>query len=148
MSITLTQICQAIETTLAPAITYTQTASELKDGMNDQPILQVYPNSGTSLAGTQQNDRTTFRADLRQAEIVIYADLYATPRSEIGEDFAVLLPLIDAVINEIEKQDTKPYFGLVGIKGFYWGWQQVILIYNDPAQPFLGARFTFTLRVY
>lgn len=147
MSITLTQICQAIETTLAPAVTYTQTASELKDGMNDQPTLQVYPQSGSS-SPPQTTDRTTFQAVVRQQEIIIYADLYATHRSEIGEDFAILLPLIDGIINEIEKQDTKPYFGLIGIKAFRWDWQRVLFQYNDPTQTFAGARFIFYLRVF
>lgn len=147
MSITLTQICQAIETTLAPAVTYTQTASELKDGMSDQSVLQVYPQSGTSNP-PQQTDRTTFQAVVRQAEIVVYADLYATVRSEIGEDFAILLPLIDLVIDEIEKQDTKPYFGLVGIRAFRWEWQRVMFQYNDASMRYAGARFIFTLRIF
>ena len=147
MSITLTQICQAIETTLAPAVTYTQTASEIKDGLNDQPLLMVYPQNGTS-SPPQNTDRTTFRAYVRQQEIAIYADLYATPRSEVGEDFAILLPLIDAIIDEIEKQDTKPYFGLTGIKGFRWDWTRVTFQYNDLMQQYAGARFIFWLRVF
>ena len=147
MTITLTQICQAIETTLSPAVTYTQTASEMKDGMADQPTLQVYPQSGTS-SPPQNTDRSSFQANVRQQEIIVYADLYATPRSEIGEDFALLLPLIDAMIDEIEKQDTKPYFGLIGIKAFRWDWLRATFQYNDLTQQYAGARFTFYLRVF
>lgn len=147
MSITLAQICNAVEATLAPAITYTQSYNELKEGMADQPMLQIYPNSGTSLAG-QTTDRTSFQATVRQNQVEIYADLYATVRSEIGEDMAILLPLIDAVIDEIEKQDTKPYFGLTGLKAFYWSWSRVMFSYNDPMTFYVGARFIFTFRIF
>ena len=146
MSITLAQICDAVETTLAPAITYTQSYNEIKEGMADQPTLMVYPQSGTS-APPQATDRTTFQATVRQAEIEIYADLYATVRSEIGEDLGILLPLIDAVIDEIEKQDTKPYFGLVGIKAWnIHSAQRVTFEYADAKYP--GIRFELMMWIY
>ena len=150
----LQAICNAIETTLAPAVTYTQSYNELTEGMNDTPRLQVYPNSGTSVIGGQSNDRSTFRAGVRQASIEVYADLYATQRSEIGEDMGILVPLIEAVIAEIEKQDTRPYFGLLdasgrpAIDGFNWRWDRAIFVYNDTQQTFAGARFTFNIRVF
>lgn len=147
MSITLIQICNAIETVLAAAITYTQSPSEMTEGMVDFPRIQVYPNSGTANP-PQQTDRHTFQAVIRQQQIEIYADLYATQRSEIGEDMGILLPLIDAIIDEIEKQDKKPYFALEGIKAFTWSWQRVIFQYNDPLQSYVGARFIFMLRVF
>jgi len=152
-STTLQAICNAIETTLAPAITYTQSYNELKEGMPDQPTLQIYPNSGSS-SPPSGNDRSSFQAKLRQTEIQIYADLYASARSEIGEDMALLLPLMEAMITEIEKQDTKPYFGLLdaagqyAIKGFSWSWQRVTFQYNDPMQLYVGARFIFNLRIF
>ena len=152
-STTLQAICNAIETTLAPAITYTQSYNELKEGMPDQPTLQIYPNSGSS-SPPSGNDRSSFQAKLRQTEIQIYADLYASARSEIGEDMALLLPLIEAIIGEIEKQDTKPYFGLLdaqnepAIKAFSWSWQRVVFQYNDPMQLYIGARFIFLLRIF
>ena len=151
---TLQAICNAIETTLAPAITYTQSYNELKEGMPDQPTLQIYPNSGSTIPPQNSTDRTTFRAVVRQTQLEIYADLYATARSEIGEDMALLLPLIEAIIGEIEKQDTKPYFGLLdaqnepAIKAFSWSWQRVTFQYNDPMQLYIGARFIFLLRIF
>lgn len=150
---TLQAICNAIETTLAPAVTYTQSYNELTEGMADYPRLQIYPNSGTS-SPPSGNDRSSFQAKLRQAQIEIYADLYATMRSEIGEDMALLLPRIEAIIDEIEKQDTKPYFGLLdalgqyAIKGFSWSWQRVTFQYNDPLHQYVGARFIFTIRLF
>lgn len=153
-STSLQAICNAIETTLAPAITYTQSYNELSEGMADTPRLQVYPNSGTTIPPQNTTDRTTFRAVVRQTQLEIYADLYATTRSEIGEDMAILIPLIEVVIAEIEKQDTKPYFGLFdaggepAIKAFSWSWQRVTFQYNDPMTYYIGARFIFSLRVF
>lgn len=150
---TLQAICNAIEITLAPAVTYTQSYNELTEGMADTPRLQIYPNSGTS-SPPSGNDRSSFQAKLRQSQIEIYADLYASPRSEIGEDMALLLPLMEAIFDEIEKQDTKPYFGLLdnlgqaAIKGFSWSWSRVTFSYNDPAQLYTGARFIFSLRMF
>src|SRR5512139_418851 len=152
-STSLQAICNAIETTLAPAVTFTQSYNELTEGMNDTPRLQVYPNSGTS-SPPSNNDRSTFRGVVRQAEIEIYADLYATQRSDIAEDMGALVPLIEAVIAEIEKQDTKPYFNLLdaagqdAIKGFRWSWSRVTFVYNDPQQLYTGARFIFNLRIF
>ena len=145
--ITYAQICDAVKTTLAPAITYVQSYNELTEGMADTPRLQVYPQSGSSNP-PQQTDRTTFQAVVRQQEITVYADLYASPRNEIGEDMAILLPLLDAVVTELEKQDTKPYFGLTGLKGWNWRWDRATFQYNDPLQLYVGARFIFTFRVF
>ena len=152
-STTLQAICNAIELTLAPAITYTQSYNELKEGMADTPTLQIYPYSGSSNP-PQKTDRWTFQAVVRLAELVIYADLYATQRSELSEDMAILLPLIEAMIDEIEKQDKKPYFSLLdangepAIKAFNWRWQYSNFTYNDPQQIYVGARFTFTLTMF
>ena len=56
MSITLAQICNAVETTLGAAtgLTYTQSYNELKEGMNDTPTLQVYWNSISGRPERQQ----------------------------------------------------------------------------------------------
>jgi hypothetical protein len=53
---------------------------------------------------------------------------------------------IDAITNVIEGQDQKPYFGLVGIKGFSWRWDRVTFDYGGVA--YVGARFMLTLRVF
>ena len=149
MSITLTQICQAVETTLGAAtgISYSQTFSELKEGIIDVPLLQVYPESIRQDAGTQ-TDRTTFGAGVRQTEVIVHADLYARQRKHLGEDMAALVPLIDATQNKLEEQDRQPYFGLDGIKAFSWSAQRVIFNYGDPQVGYVGTRFILVLRVF
>ena len=149
MSITLAQICNAVETTLAAAtgLTYTQSYNELEEGMNDTPTLQVYWNSSTQDPGGT-NDLTTFKAVVRQTDIEIYCDLYATTRNEIGENMASLLPLVDAIQDELEKQDTKPYFGLTGLEGFNWSARRTTFQYTDPMRLYVGARFIITFKVF
>jgi len=150
MSITLAQICNAIQATLSAAtgLTYTQSYDDLTEGVQDMPMLQVYWDSlsqdpGALVKGTE---RTTFKGGTRQTEIVVLADLYARQRAHIGEDMGALLPLIDAIQNVLEQQDTKPYFSLDGLKAFKWIAQRVIFEYGD--KKFMGARFTITVRVF
>ena len=146
MSITLAQICNAIETQLmtATGLSYTQSYNELKEGMNDWPMLQVYWDGSNQDPGGNA-DRSTFHAGVRQTDITVFADLYACPRRDIGEDMAALLPLVDAVVNVLEAQKN-PNFGLLGIKGFNWSAQRVIFRYGET--DFMGARFTIRIKVF
>jgi len=148
MSITLAQICDAIESTLDNSTTLTRSQSydELTEGIHDTPLLQVYPQSGVQDPdGT--TDRTTFSAVVRQTEIVIHADYYAAERgASIGEEMSRLVDGIDAMTEIFEGQDQKPYFGLEGIKAFAWRWERVTFDYGGVS--YVGARFFITLRVF
>lgn len=152
MSIMLAQICDAIETTLSAATTLTalagthsQSYDELTEGVNDLPMLQVYPQSGSQDAAGR-TDRTTFGGGNRQTEFVIHADYYARERSHIGEDMALLVNGIDAMQTIFEAQDKKPYFALAGIQSFRWTWDRVQFAYGNTA--YMGARFVITVRVF
>ena len=148
MAITLAQMCDAIEATLGEATTVARSQSydELTEGVHDTPLLQVYPQSGDQdPSGTA--DRTTFSAGVRQTEVIVHADYYAAERgASIGEEMARLVDGIDAITNIVEGQDQKPYFGLVGLKGFSWRWERVTFDYGGVS--YVGARFYFTLRVF
>ncbi len=146
---TIAQICNAIETTLGAAtgLTYAHTYSELREGMQDVPLLQVYPDSARQ-DPSGSADRTSFQAGVRQTDHVIFCDLYAKQRHEIGEDMAALVPLIDAIIAVLEAQNTKNYFGLDRLQAYAWSWQRVIFVYGDPALPYIGARFTLNVRTF
>lgn len=149
MAITIAQMCDAIENTLGAAtgIVRGQSYDELTEGIQDMPLLQVYPEMlhGNAVGET---DRSTFRAGVRQTEIVILGDLYARQRSHMGEDMKAMVDSVDAIVTVIEAQDTKPYFALVGIKAFSWRGERVTFIYGDNQQPYVGMRFYFTLRVF
>jgi hypothetical protein len=149
MSITIAQICDAIESTLGAAtgIKRGQSYDELGESIQDTPLLQVYPETLFGNA-TGNTDRSSFRGGIRQTEVVIYADLYAQQRRHMGEDMKKLVNGVDAIVTVIQAQDTKPYFGLDGIKAFSWRGERVTFIYGDSQQPYVGMRFYFTLRVF
>ena len=147
MAITLAQICDAVKTTLGAAtgIAKSQSYSELTEGIEDLPLLQVYPQAGeTDIAGS--GDRTTFRAGVRQAEVLIHCDVLCRQRSHIDEDMAKTVEMVEAVQVVLEAQDVKPYFGLAGIKGYHWRWERVIFPYAGVE--YFGARFFLTVRVF
>jgi hypothetical protein len=132
----------------ATGLVRSERPGQLSDGINDWPLMQFYPDSGGQDPGGQ-TDRTTFGGGVRQTEVIVLGDLYAKQRTEIGEDMAALLPIIDAVVLVLEAQDSQPFFGVAGIQQFKWSWRRVIFEYGDKgATKYIGARFTFTLRLY
>ena len=149
-SITIGQLLNAIESTLATAPTLARAMkySELTEGVSDTPMLEVYPESGDQDVASGSTDRTTFRAGVRQSQVVVNCDYYAQQRAHLGEDMAKLVDGIDALYTIFEAQDKKPYFGLVGLQAFHWQWQRVIFNRGDPAINYVGARFTVTVRVF
>lgn len=146
---TMVALCNAIKTTLATAtgLTYAQSYSEISDGMQDQPLLQVYWEDITQdPSGTI--DRTTFHKAVKQEVVTIFADLYARQRAHIGEDMGALVPLVDAIKAVLDNEKGQPFFGLAGVQGFQWVAKRVIFEYGDPAIRYMGARFTFTVRLF
>jgi hypothetical protein len=138
-----------IATTLSAAtgLTYAQAFDDLTDGMQDTPTLQVYWEDMAQDPSTS-NDRTSFRAGVRQTSITIFADLYAHQRAHMAEDMAILMPLVDAIRVELEKQDTQPLVGTSLIKSFSWSARRVTFTYGDPNINYIAARFTLTVRVF
>lgn len=149
MAITYAQINDAITQTIgvAEGLHRSQSYDELTDGMTDTPTLQVYwqqdttdPQGSTSM--------TTFRTGVQQASMVFHVDLFVRQRSHIGEDMKVLYEVAQAVRETLEAETVKPYFGLAGIEAFSWTAERVTFEYGDPSLPYVGARFTLTIRVF
>lgn len=149
MTTTIAQACKAIADTLSAAtgLTYIQNYDTLKDGMQDWPTLQVYWDDLIQ-DPTGNADRSTFQAGVRDTVVTILADLYAQQRAHLGEDMAALIPLVDAIRAEFEKQDTKDYFSQHGMQAFQWQARRVTFTYGDPAVSYIGARFTITVRLF
>lgn len=149
MSITIARICDAIETTLATATTVMASESydELAEGIHDFPTLQVYWESSNQ-SEESSTDRFTFQAGCRQTNMVIHADYYARQRSHINEDNKAVVDGADAIINVLENQNTKPYFGLDGLQSFRWEASRVIFVYGDAQTSYVGIRFMIAVRVF
>jgi len=150
MAVTIGEICDAIETTLSAAVGLisSQSYDELQEGLPaaDLPLIQVYW-EGFMMDPWGETDRQTFRGGVRNKPIIIHVDLYATRRSHIGEDMKAVVDGVDALIDVLEEQDTKPYFGLVGLKAF--SVDDVVraeFIYGN--ESYLGARFVLIAWVF
>lgn len=147
MSITLTQICDAIATTLGAAtgLTYTQSIDEITEGMVDMPAIQVYWEALTQDPGGG-TDRRTMVGGKRVTVITIHVDLYAEQRAHVGQNLQTATDLVDAINDVFEQQDTKPYFGLDGIQAFQWNATRAIFDYAGHS--FMGTRFVLTVTVF
>ena len=147
--VTLTQISNAVRDTLrwSNGIARAMSPADLKEGIPDVALLQVYPENWAT-AVNSNTDRTTFKAGVRHSEVVFHIDVYAKVRANIGEDMDKVLQLTDAVITRLELQTQKPYFGLEGIKAFKWTGERVTFAYGDPQTSYAGSRFTLTFDLF
>lgn len=147
MPVATVTINTAITDTLSNAsgLSFTQDFDELKEGIVDTPLLQVYW-VGTQTDVEQESDRTTFGKGVAQARITFNCDLYATQRSDIGDDMGILLPLVDAIHTQLDSQ-VNPLFGLAAIKTLE-AWQSSMVIFEYADFSFVGARFVISVRVF
>lgn len=149
MSITIDQVTLAVEAALGEASLIARTGAEgtITEGVNDLPYMMIYAESGqTDPKGGV--DRTSFRGGIRVNELIVMVDVYVRQRSHIGEDMAKTTHCTDAVINILEEQNVKPYFGLLGLQAFHWAWQRVTFVYGDPNTGYVGVRFTLTFTIF
>jgi len=120
MSVTIAQICDAIEAVVGSVATVTRSQSydELTEGINsaDMPLVQVYWED-LGMAPPGGTDRTTFKAERRNKEFHFNVDVYAQQRAHIGEDMKVLVDVFDDILPALESQDKKPYFDLLADDG-------------------------------
>jgi len=146
MALTITQINTAITNALATAtgLTYHQDVSELTEGIQDLPVLQVYWQS--SAPANTESDRFTSSIGVAQIDHVFHADLYAHQRSDISTDMAALFPLVDAVIDRLQAQQHQNFFSLAGVKGFAWRIERLQFQTGDAL--YIGARFVITIRIF
>lgn len=149
--ITIAQMCDAIEGTLGAAASMerSQSYDELTDSVEsaDTPLLQVYWEN-TECADASGTDRSSFQGGVRSKAFLFHADVLARQRSHIGEDMKKITEVAEEIQDILEgsAQDTKPYFGLDGIKAFRWRAERVQI--NYAGTPFMGARFMIWVWVY
>lgn len=148
-SISMQQLCDAITTTLGAAtgMTRVQSADELTEGIHrgDTPLMQAYPEEG-SCDPSGATDRTAFKGGVRQKTTLVHIDVYACSRSHVGEDMKATIDILDALIDILEAQNTKPYFDLEGLKAFSWRWKRMTFKYAKT--DFMGIRLYITVWIY
>jgi len=149
-TITYAQMCDALASTLGAAtgLARTQSYNELTEDYPDLPLLQVYPSGNEVDALSTTADRRTFRAGSRLNQVRLVADVICRTRSHLAEDVAKQLEMWEAIEAVLYTQNTKPYFGDAGIKGFHWASEMVYLGRGDTQIGYAAVRFTITLQVF
>jgi len=148
--LTTAAICDAVESVLGAVtgIVRSQSYDELTEGIQDVPLLQVWPASGAPVSTDSGTHKFTLGKDADfaiQETVTIYADLWARQRSHIGEDMSALVTALDNICAELRKQDCPP-FDLEGLQSFQWSW--VVGTSEWAKQLYLRARFTLVFRVF
>lgn len=156
-TVTVRQICDAIHDTLGAALVAagtlidSQNFDELTEGINDEKILQIYPEEETVVSSGSGTQKLTFGSTpFIDEEIVIHADYYARQRSHIGEDMDLLVTGIDAIRANLKTQNCPNPFDLTGIANFQWSWRRVVFEYGSQGSEvkYIGARFRLVLRTF
>lgn len=152
--ITIAQICDAIESTLSAAtgINTTQSYDELGEGLNaaDLPLLQVYWET-LIVDPSAETDRATFQAGMREKLFTFNVNVYAAPLAHLAQNMESLVDITDDVLAVLELQNTKPYFGLDGIKAWHLNEaRRVVFEYTASVSPvrYVGPQFVLAIWVY
>lgn len=148
--LTTAAICDAVESVLGAVtgIVRSESYDELTEGIQDVPLLQVWPAAGAPVSTDSGTHKFTLGADEDfglQETITIYADLWAKQRAHIGEDMSKLVTALDNIRAEIKKQNCDP-FDLEGLQSFQWSW--VVGTAEYAKQLYLRARFTLIFRIF
>lgn len=100
-----------------------QTKEGLTEGINDDNVLQIYPEETTFVSVDSGTMKITLGGN-KYKERVIFADYYAKQRgANIGEEIARLVTGIDAIEANLDSQDC-PCFGLEKIRSCQYTWQR------------------------
>lgn len=145
-------ICDAIAQTLSGAsgLKAVESFSALKEAIPDCPVLRVYPEAAEGDVTAVNNDRASFRGGVRVQEVEIVCDVPCRQRSDLAEDSKATVEMADQLMDILEQQDTKPYFGLAGINGFRWRWERTVFMVGagDGAVAHLGIRLRIFCRIF
>lgn len=154
-SLTINQICTAIDTSLGEALVTAGTLTkslgpgQLEEGVNDPNVLQIYPELEGPVSTNSGTQKITLGDDpYIDEEITVIADYYAQQRAHIGEDMAALITGIDAIRANLKGQNCPNPFDLEGIANFQWSWERVVFAFGEPELKYVGARFRLVLRTF
>jgi len=153
----LIEICSAIDLTIGRPLerkgllSDSQNYDELTEGMNDDRVIQIYPESEGSVDGSSGATQKLTLGDedgaVIQEEITIHLDYYCRQRSNLADDMGQLLPGIDAIRAKLKEQDCDP-FDIPNCQSFQWSWFRTVFVYGQPEIKYIGARFVLVLRFY
>lgn len=155
MRVTISQIDTAIAETMRTVVGVKRVEDAaqpnideggLTEAFVDLPLIQVYWQRNDTSAGSG-TDRATFVGGVRVNQMLFHVDVFAKQRGNLAEDAAKALELAEAVISVLEAQNTKPYFGLEGIKAFRYV-ADYTTFGADNGPRYAGVRFAIEVTVF
>ena len=117
MTISITDMCTGIKEVVETA-TGVQRAydyNEMPEAVNnaDTPAPVVYFQA-LEEDPTNETASSTFRSQIRQRNWVFHVDVLAAQRNHLNENNKIMCEMADAIIDTLETQDSRPFFGVDG----------------------------------
>jgi len=150
--LSIKSICDAIEGAMDDLVTsgdlvVVQNFDELSEGMNDENVLQIYPESGGPVSGDSETHKFTLGTDpVIIEDATIHLDYYARQRSHLGEDMAQLVTGLDVIRAKIKSECTVCSIFGIDVKNFQWDWNRFVITYAEC--DYVGVRFTLKVRIF
>jgi hypothetical protein len=117
---------------------FIQNYNSLSEGLANTPAIQVYWQNFEPVSSGSETDRRTFGGDVkpvRRKDFTFNVDLYCDPIGHLDAVMPQMLPIVDELINILENQDQKPYFGLADIKAYTFEAQRGVIEYANTNYP-------------
>ena len=154
MAITIAQICTDIETALSGITTangltiLTHNYNEIKEGMPDYPLLELYPED-LEVDSRTETDATSLSKAVRVHRLTVNVDVYAHTRNQIDENMEDVVDCWDAVEDRLEDTTSGagcPIFNQEFIRNIHWTSERVT--FSRQSLEFSGIRFILALEVF
>jgi hypothetical protein len=145
-------ICDAIKTEfntmiVAGDLVAIQNFDELTEGLNDENILQIYPESGGPVSGNSETQKFTLGTDpVIIEDMTIHLDYYTRQRSHLGEDMGQLVTGLDKIRAKIKEECTACSIFGIDVKNFQWEWNRFVITYAEA--DYVGVRFILKIKIF
>jgi hypothetical protein len=150
--ITIGQICDAIAAVVAtsPGIQDVQSYNQITEGMQDNMVAQVYPESA-EVSWQSDTDTITFCGGVQAMNMIVRVDLIGDERAHVGQNWGDVIDVASALHDTLAAEGNCtdgrcPHFGLNGIQSFRFTWQRVLFTYATALH--VGVRFELEIRVF
>jgi hypothetical protein len=155
MAVTIAEICTDTETALSGITTtngltiLAHNYNEIKEGMPDYPLLEVYPED-LEVDSRTETDATTLSKAVRVHSLTIHVDVYVHTRNQIDENMEDVVDCWDAVEDRLEDGSAGgagcPIFGNEFIRNIHWTAERVT--FDRQSLLYSGIRFILVLEVF
>lgn len=155
MPVTIAEICTDTETALGGIVTalgatiLTHNYNEIKEGMPDYPLLEVYPEDLEVDSRMETDAHTLDKSGTRVHRLTVNVDVYVHTRNQIDENMEDVVDCWDAIEDRLEDTTTGagcPIFNNEYIRNIHWTAERVTLVRQS--LEYAGIRFVLSLEVF